>query len=217
MSRARPPLSPSQLIWVEGWDGRDACGKCQRPIGLDAVAGAGTVLDVQWCVVQGGCAWDGVVLGWALSPRSVGYQREVLAVVCWGCTTQEGLMDWMRPEGPCQAGEMEALWRSTKLNAHPALGWNNPRHQYVLGAAWARMWLDRKCLGCAGGHQVEHKPSVCPRDEANSLWCCIASRVSREFFLSTQPWKATAGVVGSAIGSQNRRWAAKKDHKNTLM
>lgn len=53
-----------------------------------------------------------------------------------------------------------------------------------------------------GGRQVEHKPSVCSHGEAKSLWSCIASSVSREFFLSTEPWEATAGVVGSALGSE---------------
>lgn len=66
MSVARSLLSPSQPIWAEHWDGRVASGKCQRPIGLDEVARWGTVLDVQWSVVQSGCAWHRVVLAWAL-------------------------------------------------------------------------------------------------------------------------------------------------------
>lgn len=40
------------------------------------MAGAGTTLDVQWSVVQSVCAWDRVVLGWALGPVSLGCQGE---------------------------------------------------------------------------------------------------------------------------------------------
>lgn len=60
-----------------------------------------------WLVVQSGCAWHRVVLGWALRLCLLGAKGQ-------GCDVlrmhqQEGLMDWVRPEEPWQAGEMEAL------------------------------------------------------------------------------------------------------------
>lgn len=77
-----------------------------------------------------------------------------------------------------------------------ALGWNSPRHQCVLEAAQLENSLAEKALG------------VLVDTKLNTIWSCIASRVSRELFLSTQP---TAGVVGSPLGSRNKRWGIKKD------
>lgn len=217
MSAARPPLSPSQPIWAEHWDDRDASGKCQRPIGLDGVAGAGTTtLDVQWSVVQSGCAWDGVVLEWALGPVSLGCQRE-------GCD----VLSMHHARGPDRLGEAGGTvpgWRNgglvkvTQAESTSCPGVEQPQAPLCAGGCQAGKRLGRKGFGCAGGHQVEHKPSVCSCDEANGLWSCIASWVNREFFLSTQPWETTVEVVGSALGSQNKsRRAVKKDYKSNLM
>lgn len=202
MSVARSLLSPSQAIWAEPWDGRDASGKCQRPLGLDGVAGLGTVLGVQWSEVQNGCAWHRVVLGWALGLCLLGAKGQ-------GCDVlrmhhkggPDG--DRVRLEEPCQGAELEALWRSAKPMHVLPWGGTTPGTSLCCGLpSWKAACQKRPW--CAGGHQVEHKPSVCPRGEAKSLWSCIASSVSREFFLSTEPWEATAGVVGSEqeMGSQ---------------
>lgn len=166
MSVARPPLSPSQPIWAELWDGRDASEKCQRSIGLDGVAGAG----LSWMCSGQRCRV--AVPGWYRGGR---WGPCLLGAKGKGCDVLR-VHHMGGPGGPGEGGTVPG-WRNGGLvkvskakQCTSALGWNSPRHQCVLEAAQLENSLAEKALGVLVDTQVEHNLELhCQQGEQGAL------------------------------------------------
>lgn len=83
-----------------------------------------------------------------------------------------------------------ASWSLARRNTVLHLGKNNPRHQYMLGAAQLEISLTEKNL--PGEHQVEHQPPMCPGcKEGERILVCHRQSIDsslREVILLCQHW-----------------------------
>lgn len=172
----------------------------------------GWIGDCPVCAVVSGAEWP------CLAQGGTGVGTGAVSVVCQG----QGC-DVLRmhheggPDGLSEAGGTASLesWRPCEgqhspCPSCPVVG--QPQAPVCAGGCPAGKRLARKGLGHAGGHQVEHKPSVCPHGEAKSLWSCIASRVSGGFFLSLSLRRPQL-----EWWAQHRRWGVKKGPRSIMM
>lgn len=196
VSVARSLLSPSQPIWAERWGGRDASGKCHRPIGLDGVAKLGTALGGWWCrVAVPGTGWY-----WGGHWGCVCWVPKDRAVMCWGCTSRRA---WWTGWGQRNRGRLER-WRPCEgqQSGMPILPWGITTTGTSLfwGLPSWKAPCQKRTWVCWWTPSWAQAISVPPwwSKESLELHC----QQSEQGVPSTEPWEATAGVVGSALGSE---------------